>query len=80
MGPIRRGDDLFCLEDRIWLWTRSIGVPIYDFAFEHVFACRRPRLPDDEIERQTNRHSAACRSMGRRLLAVLELKSCVYEQ
>jgi hypothetical protein len=37
-----RGDDLFQLEDAVWLWTSAIGVPIYDFAFERFFACRRP--------------------------------------
>jgi hypothetical protein len=50
MEPIRRGDDLFCLEDGIWLWTRNIGVAIYDFPFERFFACRRSRLASDELE------------------------------
>lgn len=47
---MRRGDDLFCLEGSVWLWTRTIDVPIYDFDFERVFACRRPRLTEDADE------------------------------
>lgn len=47
---MRRGDDLFCLEDGVWLWTRRIDVPIYDFAFERFFACRRFPLPAEPIE------------------------------
>lgn len=39
---LRRGDDLFLLEDAVWVWTRPAGVPIYDFEFDRLMACRRP--------------------------------------
>jgi hypothetical protein len=47
---MRRGDDLVRLEDVVWLWTRTIGVPIYDFGFDRLFACRRGPLPASEVE------------------------------
>ena len=45
-----RGDDLFHLEEAVWLWTRPVGVPIYDFAFDQLFACRRPYVRPAEAE------------------------------
>ncbi len=50
MTAMRRGDDLFCLEQGAWLWTRTVGVPIYDFAFERFFVCRRTPPATDELE------------------------------
>lgn len=50
VSGMQRGDDLFRLEDSVWLWTRTIGVPIYDFAFDRFFACRRGPLPTTEVE------------------------------
>lgn len=46
---MQRGDDLFLLEDAVWLWTRPVGLPIYDFDFDALFACRRPYLRPDEV-------------------------------
>jgi len=34
--------DIFKLENKVWLATRNIGVPTYDYMFEPMFACRRP--------------------------------------
>lgn len=39
---MERGEDLFLLEGAVWVWTRPVGVSIYDLDFEHLFACRRP--------------------------------------
>ncbi|MCA8923979.1 MAG: hypothetical protein KDD82_19370 [Planctomycetes bacterium] len=51
MSPgLQRGEDLFQLEEAIWLWTSLLGVPIYDFAFDRFFPCRRPYLRPDEVE------------------------------
>lgn len=47
---LTRGDDLFLLEDAVWVWTRPVGLPIYDFAFDQVFACRRPWDRPREVE------------------------------
>ncbi|MEZ6187450.1 MAG: ATP-grasp domain-containing protein [Planctomycetota bacterium] len=47
---LRRGEDLFELEQAVWLWTARIGVPIYDFAFEPLLACRRPYQRPEEVE------------------------------
>lgn len=35
-------DDLFLLEDCLWILNRPTGLGIYDFAFDRFFACRRP--------------------------------------
>ena len=51
MSPgLERGEDLFQLEEAVWLWTSQIGAPIYDFAFDQFFACRRPFMRPDEVE------------------------------
>lgn len=50
MSGLSRGDDLFLLEDLVWIWTRPIGIPIYDFAFDQFFACRRPYDRPREVE------------------------------
>lgn len=50
MPGLMRGDDLFLLEDAIWLWTRPVGVPVYDFAFDQLFACRRPYERPAQVE------------------------------
>lgn len=34
--------DVFRLEDTVWVASQAIGAPLYDFAFERFFACRRP--------------------------------------
>ncbi len=44
-----RGDDLFLLESAVWVWTRPVGVPIYDFEFDRLMACRRPYARPAEI-------------------------------
>ncbi|MEJ2609727.1 MAG: ATP-grasp domain-containing protein [Candidatus Thiodiazotropha sp.] len=44
-----RGVDIFYLEETIWLGSKSVGVPAYDFAFEPLFHCRRPyELPSNK--------------------------------
>lgn len=41
---------LVYLEQAIWLVTREIGVPVYDYEFERHFACQHPwRIPEDGI-------------------------------
>lgn len=45
-----KGEDLLHLEEAVWVWTAPIGVPIYDFAFETFFACRRPYQRPPEVE------------------------------
>ncbi|TQV75231.1 DUF4343 domain-containing protein [Aliikangiella marina] len=41
--------DIINLEDTIWLGTKSIGVPAYDFTFEPLFSCRRPyQFPNEQ--------------------------------
>ena len=51
MSPgLQRGEDLFHLESAVWLWTSTVGVSIYDFAFEPLFACRRPYMRPEEVE------------------------------
>ncbi len=47
---MERGEDLFLLEGAVWVWTRPIGVPIYDLDFEHLFACRRPWERPAEVQ------------------------------
>lgn len=34
--------DVIHLEEALWLVTRSVGVPAYDYDFERCFICRRP--------------------------------------
>lgn len=34
------GASLLQLEGKLWIVARPTGVPIYDFTFEHMFACR----------------------------------------
>ncbi|MCB9646275.1 MAG: ATP-grasp domain-containing protein [Deltaproteobacteria bacterium] len=41
--------DLFALEGALWVASRPVGVPAYDFAFERFFACRRPYQRPTEV-------------------------------
>lgn len=36
------GGDLLHLDNTLWVLTAPTGVPIYDFAFDRFFPCRRP--------------------------------------
>jgi hypothetical protein len=49
--------DLFALEGALWVASRPIGVPAYDFAFDRFFACRRP-YPRPEAVTAVGRHGA----------------------
>jgi ATP-grasp domain, R2K clade family 3 len=48
---LERSDDLFELEGALWLWTRAVGQPNYDVAFDRLFECRRPyeRAPQVDV-------------------------------
>ncbi|QDU93647.1 ATP-grasp domain-containing protein [Lignipirellula cremea] len=47
MYDLPDGYDLMLLEEAVWLVTRKINNPAYDFAFESALACRRPwRRPE----------------------------------
>lgn len=34
--------DIFLLEDVVWIAAAPTGLPVYDFSFQHFFACRHP--------------------------------------
>lgn len=36
------GEDRFLIENKLWMITTPIGVPIYDFGFRGYFDCRTP--------------------------------------
>jgi len=41
---------LLHLEQSVWIVTREIGLPVYDYAFERHFACDHPwRVPDGGV-------------------------------
>jgi hypothetical protein len=42
--------DVFLLEDAVWLIAGETGLPSYDFAFEHFFACRHPWQRPESVE------------------------------
>jgi hypothetical protein len=47
MSELPAGCDLFRLEDRVWVLEQHTNNTAYDFAFDSIFACRRPwRRPD----------------------------------
>lgn len=44
---LRAGEDLFQVEELLWVLNAPTGKGIYDFGFDRFFACRRPyQLPD----------------------------------
>ncbi|TQF11588.1 hypothetical protein FJV41_33500 [Myxococcus llanfairpwllgwyngyllgogerychwyrndrobwllllantysiliogogogochensis] len=44
---LRAGEDLFQVEERLWVLTAPTGQGIYDFGFDRFFPCRRPyQLPE----------------------------------
>lgn len=42
MAGFERGDDLLRVERAVWVWTRPVGLPVYDLAFDQLLACDRP--------------------------------------
>lgn len=40
---LRRSDDLCVLDDTVWVWTRPVGVPVYDFDFGAWFDVHHPQ-------------------------------------
>jgi ATP-grasp domain, R2K clade family 3 len=42
--------DLILIEDVVWVVKAKVGVPIYDFEFENLFACRHPFYSPEKIK------------------------------
>lgn len=45
----RANPELLHVEDAVWVLHAPTGVPIYDFAFDRLLACRRPYQPPGEL-------------------------------
>lgn len=45
----RSPEDLLLVEDALWLLTKPTGAGVYDFAFDRMFACRRPYEPPPDL-------------------------------
>ncbi|MFY2563892.1 ATP-grasp domain-containing protein [Corallococcus terminator] len=47
---LRAGEDLFQVEELLWVLSAPTGKGIYDFGFDRFFACRRPYQPPESLE------------------------------
>lgn len=46
----RRSEEILHVENAVWVVHAPTGVPIYDFAFDRLLACRRPFQLPGEVE------------------------------
>jgi hypothetical protein len=46
---MREDEDLIRVEDTLWVLSRRVGLPVYDFDFSRYFTCRRPWQRPDTI-------------------------------
>lgn len=42
-------EEILLVEDTVWVLHAPTGLPVYDFGFDRLFACRRPWTPPERV-------------------------------